>query len=115
MENNSYTNVILILMDCKENAKNKNLQNFLFELVVHSYMYRCLCYQTISVYSYMVHVTYLLQTAIHLQVISNISFLIYDSGHCKVDQTEKGWFIAYIDRDPETIERQKVNRYLCTL
>lgn len=28
-------------------------------------------------------------------------------GHCKVDQTEKGWFIAYIDRDPETIERQK--------
>jgi len=28
-------------------------------------------------------------------------------GHCKVDQTEKGWFIQYIDRDPETIERQK--------
>lgn len=28
-------------------------------------------------------------------------------GHCKVDQTEKGWFIAFIDRDPETIERQK--------
>lgn len=28
-------------------------------------------------------------------------------GHCKVDETEKGWFIAYIDRDPETIERQK--------
>ena len=30
------------------------------------------------------------------------------TGHCKVDETEKGWFIAYIDRDPETIERQKV-------
>lgn len=28
-------------------------------------------------------------------------------GHCKVDQTEKGWFLQYIDRDPETIERQK--------
>lgn len=28
-------------------------------------------------------------------------------GHCKVDETEKGWFIAYIDRDPDTIERQK--------
>ncbi|KAJ7370281.1 hypothetical protein OS493_033361 [Desmophyllum pertusum] len=28
-------------------------------------------------------------------------------GHCKVDETEKGWFIAHIDRDPETIERQK--------
>lgn len=32
------------------------------------------------------------------------------TGHCKVDQTEKGWFIQYIDRDPETIERQKVTR-----
>ena len=30
------------------------------------------------------------------------------TGICKVDQTEKGWFITYIDRDPETIERQKV-------
>ena len=25
-----------------------------------------------------------------------------------MDETEKGWFIQYIDRDPETIERQKV-------
>ena len=32
------------------------------------------------------------------------------TGHCKVDETEKGWFIAYIDRDPETIERQKVKK-----
>ena len=24
-----------------------------------------------------------------------------------MDQTEKGWFIAYIDRDPETIARQE--------
>ncbi|EDO38216.1 predicted protein [Nematostella vectensis] len=28
-------------------------------------------------------------------------------GLCKVDQTEKGWFVAYIDRDPDTIERQE--------
>ena len=28
-------------------------------------------------------------------------------GHCTVDETEKGWFIAYIDRDPETIMRQE--------
>ena len=27
-------------------------------------------------------------------------------GHCNVDQTEKGWFVQYIDRDPETIRRQ---------
>ncbi|XP_078483035.1 DNA/RNA-binding protein KIN17-like [Ciona intestinalis] len=28
-------------------------------------------------------------------------------GHCKVDQTEKGWFIQYIDRDPLVLARQK--------
>ena len=28
-------------------------------------------------------------------------------GHCIVDETEKGWFIQYIDRDPETIRRQE--------
>ena len=29
-----------------------------------------------------------------------------------MDETEKGWFIAYIDRDPETIERQKVKNVM---
>jgi DNA/RNA-binding protein KIN17 len=28
-------------------------------------------------------------------------------GHCIVDETEKGWFITYIDRDPDTVERQE--------
>uniref|UniRef100_L7MAX6 DNA/RNA-binding protein Kin17 WH-like domain-containing protein n=1 Tax=Rhipicephalus pulchellus TaxID=72859 RepID=L7MAX6_RHIPC len=28
-------------------------------------------------------------------------------GHCTVDETEKGWFITYIDRDPDTIRRQE--------
>lgn len=28
-------------------------------------------------------------------------------GYCTVDETEKGWFITYIDRDPETIRRQE--------
>lgn len=28
-------------------------------------------------------------------------------GHCVVDETEKGWFITYIDRDPDTIRRQE--------
>ncbi|XP_064483551.1 DNA/RNA-binding protein KIN17-like [Ornithodoros turicata] len=28
-------------------------------------------------------------------------------GHCTVDETEKGWFITYVDRDPETIRRQE--------
>lgn len=29
------------------------------------------------------------------------------AGICHVDQTEKGWFIQYIDRDPETLRRQQ--------
>jgi DNA/RNA-binding protein KIN17 len=29
------------------------------------------------------------------------------SGKCVVDETEKGWFITYIDRDPETIAAQE--------
>lgn len=29
------------------------------------------------------------------------------SGLCKVDETPKGWYIQYIDRDPETIRRQE--------
>ncbi|PIK35253.1 putative DNA/RNA-binding protein KIN17, partial [Apostichopus japonicus] len=28
-------------------------------------------------------------------------------GYCTVDQTEKGWFMTYIDRDPETLKRQE--------
>lgn len=28
-------------------------------------------------------------------------------GRCTVDETEKGWFVAHIDRDPETIARQQ--------
>ncbi|XP_055625828.1 DNA/RNA-binding protein KIN17 [Toxorhynchites rutilus septentrionalis] len=29
------------------------------------------------------------------------------NGHCVVDETEKGWFISYIDRDPETLAMQE--------
>ncbi|KAJ8047098.1 DNA/RNA-binding protein KIN17 [Holothuria leucospilota] len=28
-------------------------------------------------------------------------------GYCTVDHTEKGWFITYIDRDPEAVRRQQ--------
>ncbi|MCL4130495.1 UNVERIFIED_CONTAM: hypothetical protein GTU68_006092 [Idotea baltica] len=28
-------------------------------------------------------------------------------GHCIVDETEKGWFVAYIDREPETLLKQE--------
>ncbi|XP_058834039.1 DNA/RNA-binding protein KIN17 [Topomyia yanbarensis] len=29
------------------------------------------------------------------------------NGHCVVDETEKGWYISYIDRDPETLAMQE--------
>jgi hypothetical protein len=29
------------------------------------------------------------------------------SGHCVVDETEKGWFIQFIDRDWEAIKKQE--------
>ena len=29
------------------------------------------------------------------------------SSICTVEETEKGWFITYIDRDPETLRRQE--------
>lgn len=28
------------------------------------------------------------------------------TGKCVVDETEKGWFVSYIDRDPDTIAAQ---------
>ena len=29
------------------------------------------------------------------------------SGKCEVDETEKGWFVTYIDRDPETLRKME--------
>uniref|UniRef100_A0A182UAA4 Kin17_mid domain-containing protein n=1 Tax=Anopheles melas TaxID=34690 RepID=A0A182UAA4_9DIPT len=29
------------------------------------------------------------------------------NGHCVADETDKGWFITYIDRDPETLAMQE--------
>lgn len=31
-------------------------------------------------------------------------------GKCEVDNTEKGWFVKYIDRDPETIKKMEANK-----
>ncbi|CAH8524133.1 unnamed protein product [Heterobilharzia americana] len=33
-------------------------------------------------------------------------------GICKVDETEKGWFIEYIDRDPEKMKKQETSERL---
>ena len=39
-------------------------------------------------------------------VVSDLRPLVIKT-KCVVDYTEKGWFIQYIDRDPETIHRQE--------
>ena len=36
-----------------------------------------------------------------------MSFNNFPTDKCNVDNTEKGWFIQYIDRDPETIKKQE--------
>jgi DNA/RNA-binding protein KIN17 len=36
-----------------------------------------------------------------------ISVKRYKSEKCVVDETEKGWYVQYIDRDPETIAMQE--------
>ena len=35
--------------------------------------------------------------------------MLLHTGICEVEPTPKGWFIKYIDRDPETIKRQAVH------
>src|SRR4051794_15370370 len=30
------------------------------------------------------------------------------AGYCTIDETPKGWYIAYIDRDPAKLEKQKL-------
>ena len=31
---------------------------------------------------------------------------LFSTGIAKVDETEKGWYVQYIDRDPEALKRQ---------
>ncbi|XP_036317275.1 DNA/RNA-binding protein KIN17 isoform X4 [Pipistrellus kuhlii] len=39
-------------------------------------------------------------------VLPDVPEAVSGRGLCKVDETPKGWYIQYIDRDPETIRRQ---------
>ena len=42
-----------------------------------------------------------------IKLFLNISFYLIKYLSTQVDQTEKGWFIQYIDRDPLVLKRQK--------
>jgi len=41
------------------------------------------------------------------ETLSEFTKWLGREGYCKVDQTEKGWFVQYIDRDPRVLARQK--------
>ncbi|CAB1421824.1 unnamed protein product [Pleuronectes platessa] len=41
------------------------------------------------------------------ETLTDFTKWIGREGFCKVDETPKGWYVQYIDRDPETIRRQE--------
>nr|XP_032819315.1 DNA/RNA-binding protein KIN17 isoform X1 [Petromyzon marinus] len=41
------------------------------------------------------------------ETLTDLTKWLGREGYCKVDETPKGWYIQYIDRDPETIRRQQ--------
>ena len=46
-------------------------------------------------------------TAVNLQTLTDFVIYLGRTGKCKVDQTPKGWFISYINRDPDVIARRE--------
>ena len=45
-------------------------------------------------------------TAVAQQTLTDFVIYLGRTGKCRVDQTPKGWFICYIDRDPAVIARR---------
>lgn len=56
---------------------------------------------------YISHKDHLHMNATRWLTLSDFAKWLGRSGQCVVDETEKGWFIAYIDRSPEVLERQQ--------
>lgn len=56
---------------------------------------------------YISHKDHLHMNATRWLTLSDFAKWLGRSGQCTVDETEKGWFIAYIDRSPEVLERQQ--------
>lgn len=55
---------------------------------------------------YISHKDHLHMNATKWLTLSDFAKWLGRAGICTVDETEKGWFIAYIDRSPEVLERQ---------
>jgi len=71
-------------------------------MVVVVVMFHCQVYQE---YIHDRHHTHMNST--QWETLTDFVKWLGKEGHCVVDETEKGWFIQYVDRDPETIRRQE--------
>ncbi|NXA71604.1 KIN17 protein, partial [Thryothorus ludovicianus] len=56
---------------------------------------------------YISHREHIHMNATQWETLTDFTKWLGREGLCKVDMTPKGWYIQYIDRDPETIRRQQ--------
>lgn len=56
---------------------------------------------------YISHREHVHMNATKWETLTDFTKWLGREGFCKVDETPKGWYIQYIDRDPETIQRQQ--------
>ncbi|XP_072858617.2 DNA/RNA-binding protein KIN17 [Pogona vitticeps] len=56
---------------------------------------------------YISHREHIHMNATQWETLTDFTKWLGREGYCKVDETPKGWYIQYIDRDPETIRRQQ--------
>ncbi|XP_066489668.1 DNA/RNA-binding protein KIN17 [Tiliqua scincoides] len=56
---------------------------------------------------YIGHREHIHMNATQWETLTDFTKWLGREGYCKVDETPKGWYIQYIDRDPETIRRQQ--------
>ncbi|NXN77999.1 KIN17 protein, partial [Bombycilla garrulus] len=56
---------------------------------------------------YISHREHVHMNATQWETLTDFTKWLGREGLCKVDETPKGWYIQYIDRDPETIRRQQ--------
>ncbi|XP_044132674.1 DNA/RNA-binding protein KIN17 isoform X1 [Bufo gargarizans] len=56
---------------------------------------------------YISHREHIHMNATKWETLTDFTKWLGREGLCKVDETPKGWYVQYIDRDPETIKRQQ--------
>ncbi|KAM4677635.1 DNA/RNA-binding protein KIN17 [Discoglossus pictus] len=56
---------------------------------------------------YISHREHVHMNATQWETLTDFTKWLGREGYCKVDETPKGWYVQYVDRDPETIRRQQ--------